>query len=107
MSIESEPDGDDTDRDADRKAQAMKAQLRKDVESWTKARSDASSERIAEPSTAVNRPVSPRPVPKAKKSGALPAADKPGGSRSKPFSMSYGGETTEHYIRYMIDRGAR
>jgi hypothetical protein len=107
MSIESESVGDDTERDADRQAEAMKAQLRKDVASWSNTRSEASPERIAEPSAPVNQPASPRPVPRAKKSGATPAADKPEGSRSKPFSMSYGGETTGDYIRYMIDRGAR
>ena len=107
MTIESEPEGDDTERDADRKAEAMKALLRKDVASWTKARSEALPERVAEPSAPVNRPASPRAVPRAKQSGATPTADKQGSSRSKPFSMSYGGETTEHYIRYMIDRGAR
>jgi hypothetical protein len=108
MSIE--PGGDDTE--AERKSEAMKAQLRKDVDSWTKARSEASPERIAGPSAPVDRPassrpVSSRPVPRAKKPRTTPPAVVPADIRPKPFNMSYGGETTKAYIRYMIDRGSR
>ncbi len=113
MSIE--PEGDDTE--AERKSEAMKAQLRKDVDSWTKARSEASPERIAGPSAPVDRPASSqpvsfrpvlsRPVPAAKKFRATPPTAAPADIRPKPFGMSYGGETTKAYIRYMIDRGSR
>jgi hypothetical protein len=113
MSIE--PGGDDTE--AERKSGAMKAQLRKDVDSWTKARSEASPERIAGPSAPVDRPasshpassrpISSRPVPRAKKPRTTPPAAVPADIRPKPFNMSYGGKTTKAYIRYMIDRGSR
>jgi hypothetical protein len=60
LSVNIEPEGDETE--AARKSEAMKAQLRKDVDSWTKARNEASPKRIAEPSTPVARPVSFKPV---------------------------------------------
>ncbi|MEJ0017301.1 MAG: hypothetical protein WDN25_12170 [Acetobacteraceae bacterium] len=108
MINEPESDGDDTEREAE----AMKAQLRKDVDSWTKARSEAVPERLIERgatavSTSVAKEAAAPPVRRTKKpAAAAPAAAAPDG-RSKPFAMSYGGETDKDYIQYMISRGVR
>lgn len=107
MSIAPEPLDDNAEWEADRQADAMKAQLRKDVNSWAKARSDASPGRIAEASPPVVSPPAPRPVARTKKAGAAAPAVKPADTRAKPFSMSYNGGSTKDYIQYMIDRGAR
>jgi hypothetical protein len=105
-----EPREDDTE--AERKSETMKAQLRKDVDSWTKARSKASPRRIAAPSASVNRPkssqpASSRPVPGEKKPRTMPLTAEPADTQPKPFGMSYGGKTVKAYIRDMIDRGSR
>jgi hypothetical protein len=99
-------DPDDMEREADRQADAMKAQLRKDVHSWSKARSEASPGRIAE-SVPVTRKASSQQAATTKKPSAPRQTAKSAGTRSKPFSMSYDGKSTEEYIQYMIDRGAR
>jgi len=98
---------DDAEREDDRAADAMKTQLRRDVASWSKARSESSG-RIAEPEAPVAKKPSSRPTTAARKTSAptTPVA-KPAGTSSKPFSMSYDGKTTAEYIQDMIDRGAR
>jgi len=99
---------DDAEREADRQADAMKAQLRKDVDSWSKARSESSPGRIAEASPPVAGKPASQPAAKAKKaSPRAPAAKQQVDTPSKPFSMSYDGGTTAEYIQYMINRGAR
>lgn len=98
----------DAERDADRQADAMKTQLRKDVASWSKARSDTSQQDVAEPSAPTARQPSPQPIakPRAKTKRAASAVQ-PVRSAAQPFRMSYDGGTTADYIQYMIDRGAR
>jgi hypothetical protein len=110
LSVSIEPEDDDTK--AERKSEAMKAQTRKDVETWTKARNEAATKRISEPSAPVDRPasfqpVSSGPVPRAKKPHPRPPTAEPADIQPTPFSMAYGGETTKAYIRSMIDRGSR
>jgi hypothetical protein len=92
----------------DRQADAMKAQLREDVASWSKARSDPSQQIVAEPDVPAAAQPSPQPVarPKAKTRRAASAV-KPASTGAQPFRMSYDGGTTAEYIQYMIDRGAR
>ena len=51
---------DDAEREDDRVADAMKTQLRKDVASWSKARGELSSGRIAEPEAPVAKKPSSR-----------------------------------------------
>jgi hypothetical protein len=104
------PDGHDDEgqREADRQADAMKAQLRKDVDSWSKARSEPSTALIAEADTAVARkPASSPPVSRAKKAATPKPVPVEAATGKKPFSMSYGGVTAAEYIQYMIDRGSR
>ena len=99
---------DGPDRDADRQADAMKTQLRKDVASWSKARSDTSRQDVAEPSAPTARQPLPQPVAKPKARTKRPASFvKPAYSAAQPFRMSYDGGTTAEYIQYRIDRGAR
>jgi len=100
-------DDDDSGRDADRQADAMKAQLRKDVASWSAARSENSGRNAAEAAVPVAKQAAPRPAAQARKSKAAPAEVKTAGADKKPFSMSYDGVTTSEHIDYMITRGAR
>jgi hypothetical protein len=97
----------DLEQDSDRQADAMKAQLRKDVASWSLARGEAPQQLIAAPNASpVGQPSAQR-IAKPKKSKSAAAAVKPTPPATKPFSMSYDGGSTADYIQYMIDRGAR
>jgi hypothetical protein len=107
MSTVPEGQDDQPDRDADARADAMKAQLRKDVESWSRARNETSPRDAVEPSAPVVGPTSPKPAPRARTPKRAPPAPAPAGAKSKPYSMSYDGSTTAEYIQYMIDRGAK
>jgi hypothetical protein len=84
----------------------MKAELRKDVASWSTARGEASQQLIAAPGGSPAAQPSSRPVARPK-SKASAAAVKPAPTATKPFRMSYDGGSTADYIQYMIDRGAR
>jgi hypothetical protein len=107
MSMVPEGQDDQPNRDVDARADAMKAQLRKDVESWSRARNETSPRDAVEPTAAVVRPPSPKPATRARALKRAPPAAAPAGAKSKPFSMSYDGSTTAEYIQYMIDRGAK
>lgn len=108
MTNPSEGHDDEGEREADRQADAMKAQLRKDVNSWSKARSEPSTALIAETDTSVARkPPSSPPASKAKKAAIPKPAPTEVPVSKKPFSMSYGGVTAAEYIQYMLDRGLR
>ncbi len=98
----------DLEQDSDRQADAMKAQLRKDVASWSQARGETTQSLIAAPSTPPARQPSQRAAAaKPKKSTPAAAAVKPTQPGTKPFRMSYDGGTSADYIQYMIDRGAK
>lgn len=103
MSTVPEGHDDQPDRDAD----AMRAQLRKDVKSWSKARNETSPREAAESSVPAVKPASSKPATRAKTPKRAPPAAAPADAKSKPFSMSYDGSTTAEYIQYMIDRGAK
>jgi hypothetical protein len=109
MTSPAQGDGDEGQREADRQTDAMKAQLRKDVDSWSKARNETSTALVAEAAAPVAKkpPASSTPTTKAKKT----ASPKPGASETgvskRPFSMSYGGLSAADYIQYMLDRGLR
>jgi hypothetical protein len=107
MSTEPQGQDDDADRDADAQADAMKAQLRKDVASWSKARSEASPRIAAQPSAPVVKQPATKPVVRARNTKPAAPVVTPANSRSKPYRMSYDGGTTADYIQYMIDRGAK
>jgi hypothetical protein len=107
MSSAPQTQDDDAERGADRQADAMTVQLRKDVDSWSRARRDSSPGYIAESSLPVPRQPSSQPLTRSRKPNAATPAVKQTGTRSKPVGMSYDGMTTSEYIQYMIDRGAR
>jgi hypothetical protein len=99
---------DEGHQEADRQADAMKAQLRKDVDSWSKARSEPSTALITEAEPSVTRkPPSSPPASKPRKAATPKPAPNEVGISKKPFSMSYGGVTAAEYIQYMLDRGLR
>ncbi len=100
------PQGQDDHADKDAKAQA--AQLRKDVETWSRARNEtAPRDPPADPGAAAVRQPPPKPVARARKPKPIPPSAKPSDAKSKPYRMSYDGSTTADYIQYMIDRGAK
>ncbi|MGA3400063.1 MAG: hypothetical protein ABSC95_12660 [Acetobacteraceae bacterium] len=100
---ETDPDG-----EAGKQADAMKDRLRKDVASWSAARS-ATHSREAADSSLPPPPPSPaaQPTARAKRAKPVaPTAGKPAVVARKPFRMSYDGVTEADYISYIIERGA-
>lgn len=88
--------------ETDRQADAMKDQLRKDVASWSAARSGDQHEQAAKqiPTPAV----SARAPRKAK---AVPAVVVAAPAEKKPFKMSYDGMTDRDFMARRIRLGAR
>lgn len=97
---------DQPDVDADREADAMKDQLRKDVASWSAARSGETAD-LAK--SAVSPPRQPAaPAPRATRQKARPVESAtPVATEKKPFRMSYDGTTDKDYIAQRIKLGAR
>ncbi len=93
------------DFEADRQADAMKDQLRKDVASWAAARSgDAPGLATAQPPKQTPHPPPARAArPKVKAA----AVAQPVLTEKKPFRMSYDGTTDRDYIAQRIKLGAR
>jgi hypothetical protein len=97
----SEFSNDENDNEADREAAAMKAALNKQVAAWSKQRDGATGETgatLSQPAPARAR----RASETAKKAAAKPAE-----SASRPFSMSYDGQTQADYLKGRIDRKSR
>ena len=109
MSIAPGNDDVDLDREAGKQADAMKDRLRKDVASWSAARSATSSRDAAE--TTLPPAAQPRVVQAAARAKrakpAAPDAAKPADAAKKPFRMSYDGTTDKDYIAQRIKLGAR
>jgi len=97
----------DLEPGSDRLADAMKAQLRNDVASWSKARNEISQQLVVEPTPPPARTPSLLSAAKPRKTKRAVIAAKPESLGTKPFRMSYDGGSTADYIQYMIDRGAR
>jgi len=91
---------------ADEQADAMKDQLRKDVASWSTARSEESALKVTEVSVQMAKPAA-QLVKRVKRAKPTVPDVKPAATGKKPFSMSYDGVTEADYITYMIARGAR
>lgn len=108
MSMAPGSDETDPDREAGKQADAMKDRLRKDVASWSAARSATHSRDAAEASVPVpTQSAAARPATQAKRlKPALPDAGKPANTARKPFRMSYDGVSEADYISYIIERGA-
>jgi hypothetical protein len=96
-----------SDGEADRQADAMKSQLRKDVASWSSARAEGSARQSAELSVPVARQSPPLPVKRVRRTKPASSAVKTQAGPKKPFSMSYDGVPQADYITYMITRGAK
>jgi hypothetical protein len=108
MSLEPGDDQDDNQRQADKQANVMKDQLRKEVAQWNAARDDTSGRQAADFSVPVTALPAPRPAKRASRAKpAVAAAPKPADAPRKPFSMSFDGVTDAEHISYMIARGAR
>jgi len=108
------------DGEADRRADAMQDQLRKDAAAWSSAKADGAGLPSGEPAGTAARPPTRQSAPRA--SARRPAATTPGSAASrgaaprgtasepaknKPFGMSYDGVSQSDYIDYIISRGAR
>jgi hypothetical protein len=88
----------------DRQADAMKDQLRKDVASWSAARSGENSDAIARTTPPAAKP----PAVRATRQKAKPVEPvSPVLTEKKPFRMSYDGTTDRDYIAQRIKLGAR
>lgn len=100
---QTEPDG-----EADRQADAMKDQLRKDVASWSAARSGESPGLATRATAPVAKQASSPAAARATRQKAKPAeAVKSVSAEKKPFKMSYDGTTDRDYIAQRIKLGAR
>ena len=97
---------DQPDVDADRQADAMKDQLRKDVASWAAARSGETADLAKSTVPAARQPAAP--TARATRQKARPAeVATPVVAEKKPFKMSYDGTTDKDYIAQRIKLGAR
>lgn len=109
MSVTPTSKPDHPDGDPEGQVDAMKDQLRKDVASWSAARSGASVREAAEfsvPAVQVVQQPSPQPAKRVRRAKPVLAEVTPSGQK-KPFRMSYDGVTQADYITYMISRGTR
>jgi hypothetical protein len=108
MSMAPANDAADPERDAGKQAEAMNDRLRKDVASWSAARSATYTRDAADASVPVPaQSAAPQPATRAKRrKPAVPDTAKPVDAVKKPFRMSYDGVTEADYISYIIERGA-
>lgn len=108
MSAAPEAANDEEEHGAEREAASMRAQLSKEVASWTKERRQQAEE---EPSLVPRQPVperhSRRSASAVKKPNVASVAGKPAVARPQRFSMSYDGQSQAAYIQYLLDRGSR
>jgi hypothetical protein len=94
------------DVDADREADAMKDQLRKDVASWAASRSGETADQAKSVVPTTRQQATPAArATRQKARPAEPAA--PVAAEKKPFRMSYDGTTDKDYIAQRIKLGAR
>jgi len=98
---------DEPNAEADRQADAMKDQLRKDVASWSAARAGETSDIGARPSQPASRHAAAPAAPRAPRQKAKPVVAEPEPTVKKPFRMSYDGTTDKDYIAQRIKLGAR
>jgi hypothetical protein len=97
---------DQPDVDADRQADAMKDQLRKDVASWSASRSGETAEQVKTVASGTRQQAAP--TARATRQKARPAEPvAPVAAEKKPFRMSYDGTTDKDYIAQRIKLGAR
>jgi hypothetical protein len=99
---------DDTEpeSESDRQADAMKDQLRKDVASWSKARSGSAGE-TPDMANRSATPTTPAPARVVRKKAKPAPVTVTAPAEKKPFRMSYDGTTDRDYIAQRIKLGAR
>jgi hypothetical protein len=97
---------DQPDADADRQADAMKDQLRKDVASWAASRSGETADPAKSIAPAASQKAAPTARATRQKAKPVEPAT-PGVVEKKPFKMSYDGTTDKDYIAERIRLGAR
>jgi hypothetical protein len=104
-----QPDQDEPERHADKQANVMKDQLRKEVAVWNATRTETSAKQEAGLGVPATSRVSPRSATRQTKrsKAAEAAAAQPASVVKKPFSMSFDGVTDAEHIKYIIARGAR
>jgi hypothetical protein len=108
MTSSTENAQDEPDIEADRQADAMKDQLRKDVASWNASRSGDAPDLGARSAVPAARQTATPPAARATRQKAKPAdAVRPVETEKKPFKMSYDGTTDKDYIAQRIKLGAR
>lgn len=95
---------DDTARAAEAQANAMKARLREDVASWSKARNEE-TERLTE--LAHVPAARPRATKAATPARAAAKTEVAKTTPGKPFRMSYDGTSTADYMTYITTRRAK
>jgi hypothetical protein len=99
---------DEPDRLADKQANVMKDQLRKEVALWNAERNDSSARQVTDLGVPATPRAAPRTTkPKRAKAAATAPATQPATTTKKPFAMSFDGVTDAQHISYMIARGAR
>jgi hypothetical protein len=106
MTSSPETGQDQPDADADREADAMKDQLRKDVASWSASRSGETADLARAAVPTPRQPTAPAPRAARQKARPVEAAT-PVVAEKKPFRMSYDGTTDKDYIAQRIKLGAR
>lgn len=107
MSAKPNSERDEESIETERQAKSMQKQLREEVASWSQDRRHQPSETAAVPSQPVAQRRPHGLTGEATNASASTVAAKPAGTRSKPFSMSYGGMTQAEYNQYLRDRGLR
>jgi hypothetical protein len=94
----------DADRESSKQADAMKDRLRKDVASWSAARSATYNRDTAMPPPP-SAPATQQPARAKRSKQAAQTSGNTIAAAKKPFRMSYDGVTEADYISYIIERG--
>ena len=108
MSHATGDDQNEPDLEADRQADAMKDQLRKDVASWAASRAGEAPDNTVRAAASAARQTAAPSTPRATRQKAKAAeVAKPVEVKKQPFRMSYDGTTDKDYIAQRIKLGAR
>jgi hypothetical protein len=97
----------DMEPETEGKTASVGGQLSKERASWAKQRGQQPDKmNVAPKQPALDRHARP-PSSASKKSDVSSVTGKQADARSRPFSMSYDGQTQAEYIRHLRDSGAR
>jgi hypothetical protein len=107
MNTAPDPARHDEQPEAEGETAAMGVQLGKEAASWAKQRGQQPDKIGVAPKQPELERHARLPSGASKKSNVSPVTRKQPGSPTRPFSMSYDGQTQAEYIRYLRDRGLR